>query len=248
LSAQWILRATILLSVFAVSNSTNAADWAYSGEHGPSNWGKLQRDYATCDTGKQQSPINVVETKKQKLPPIEFQYRATPLRIVNDGHTVRVRFSNGSKMLIGKDRFTLQQMHFHIPGGDQIQGEEFAMAMHFLHKSSTGGLAAVVVLFREGAEHTALAKLLANMPTHKSSEQLLAKITTDATQFLPVEHSYYSYAGSLTAPPCTEGVTWLVLKQPLTLSAEQLGRLRTFFPLNARPVQPRHARVVKESL
>jgi carbonic anhydrase len=226
----------------APAQTASAPHWEYSGELGPEHWGQLRRDYATCDLGRRQSPIDIVETHKQKLPEIQFQYRSAPLRLVNDGHTVRVRMANGSRIVLGKENYSLQQVHFHVPGGDRIQGREYDMAAHFVHKSSTGRLAVVVVLFRQGGENAALAALWPKIPARAEGERL------DATQLLPAARDYYAYEGSLTAPPCTEGVTWLVLKQPLELSADQLARYRKIFPNNARPVQPLHGRVVKESL
>ena len=238
----------MLMLIAAPVVSAGTPHWEYSGEQGPANWGKLRRDYAMCDLGRRQSPIDIVETHKQKLPEIEFQYRSAPLRLVNDGHTVRVRMANGSRIVLGKDSYTLHQFHFHVPGGDRIQGREYDMAAHFVHKSSTGRLAVVVVLFRQGGENPALAALWPKIPARADGERLFPEFTLDATQLLPAARGYYAYEGSLTAPPCTEGVTWLVLKQPQELSAEQLARYSKLFPNNARPVQPLHGRVVKESL
>jgi carbonic anhydrase len=227
--------------------AADAAPWEYSGERGPAHWGQLRPDYAACDRGRRQSPIDIVETHRQTLPELQFRYRSAPLRIVNDGHTVRVRFSNGSRIVLGQDSYLLQQFHFHVPGGDRIRGEEFGMAAHFVHKSGAGRLAVVVVLFRQGGENAALAALWPKLPARADGERLLPEVAFDAAQLLPAARGYYAYEGSLTAPPCTEGVTWLVLKQPLELSAGQLARFRKMFPDNARPVQPLHGRVVKES-
>jgi len=238
-----------MLMLVAVSVVTAATPhWEYSGERGPAHWGNLRPDYATCDLGRRQAPIDIVATHKRQLPEIQFQYRSAPLRLVNDGHTVRVRIHNGSRIVLGKDSYSLQQFHFHVPGGDRIQGREYDMAAHFVHKSSTGRLAVVVLLFRQGAENAALAALWPKIPARADGERLFPEFTLDATQLLPAARGYYAYEGSLTAPPCTEGVTWMVLKQPVELSAGQLARYRKLFPNNARPVQPLHGRVVKESL
>lgn len=234
--------------IVAPALAAGAARWEYSGERGPSHWGRLSRDYAACDLGRRQSPIDIVETRKQKLPEIRFQYRTAPLRLANDGHTVRVRFSNGSRIVLGKESYSLQQFHFHTPGGDRIQGREYDMAAHFVHKSGAGRLLVVVVLFRQGGENAALAALWPKIPARADGERLFPEFAVDATQLLPGARGYYAYEGSLTAPPCTEGVTWLVLKQPLELSAGQLARYSKLFPHNTRPVQPLHGRVVKESL
>lgn len=200
-----------------------------------------------CQLGRRQSPIDIVAPVKQKLPALEFSYRAAPLRIANDGHTARVRFANGSRFLIGKETFTLQQFHFHTPGGDRIGGEEFPMAAHLLHKSKSGQLLALVVLFRLGSENPALAALWPKLPARVDGDHLIADATVDASQLLPASRAYYRYQGSLTASPCTEGVNWLVMKQPLELSRQQLIDWRARFADNIRTPQPLHGRVVQES-
>ena len=202
----------------------------------------------TCDTGLRQSPIDITATARQKLPALTFDYRAAPLKIADDGHTVRVRFGNGSQLHIGNQRYTLQQFHFHTPGGDRIAGEEFPMAAHLLHKSQSGQLLALVVLFRVGAENPLLNSLLPMIPAKADGDHTPAGFTADANGLLPANRGYYRYAGSLTASPCTEGVDWIVLKQPLELSAAQLARYRKRCADNARAVQPVHQRKVLESL
>lgn len=239
------------LALAAVPVLPHAADpphWEYSGERGPSQWGQMRRDYATCDLGRRQSPIDIVQTDKQKLPEIQFQYRPAPLRIANDGHTLRVRFANESRIVIGHESYALQQFHFHVPSGDRVQGREYDMAAHLVHKSKAGRLAVVVVLFRQGEENATLASLWSRMPERAGGDRRFPDVTIDATRLLPATRGYYAYDGSLTAPPCTEGVYWMVLKQPLELSAGQLARFSSIFPNNARPVQALNGRVVKESL
>lgn len=199
-----------------------------------------------CDSGRRQSPIDIVAAQRQALPALQFNYRVAPARVANDGHTVRVRFANGSHLLAGHERYTLQQFHFHLPGGDRIAGEDFPMGMHFTHKAPSGQLMALVVLFRLGTEHPALAALLPHLPQHGQPERTLPGVQVDAAQWLPTQGGYYAYDGSLTGPPCTEGVRWLVMKQAMTISPAQLARLQALFPPNARPVQPLHGRLVLE--
>ncbi len=205
-----------------------------------------QADAPLCKLGRRQSPIDIVAPVKQRLAPLDFQYRAVPLKIANDGHTARVRFSRGSVLKIGHESYTLQQFHFHTPAGDRIAGEEFAMAAHLLHKSASGQLLAVVLLFRLGRENPALAALWPLIPAQADGDHLVAGATVDAAQLLPAQRGYYRYPGSLTAAPCTEGVTWLVLKTPLELSAEQLQFWRARFADNMRSPQPLQGRVVQE--
>jgi carbonic anhydrase len=197
-----------------------------------------------CESGRQQSPVDVTASQRQALPALRFDYRPGPVRVLHDGHTVRLRVSAGSQLLIGARPYTLQQLHFHLPGGDRLRGEEFPMAMHLLHKSRSGQLLALVLWFRLGAENPILAGLLPELPAQGEAERRLA---LDPAALLPAERGYLAYTGSLTAPPCTEGVQWLLLRQPQTLSAAQLQRLASLIAPNARAVQPLHGRVVRES-
>ena len=200
-----------------------------------------------CENGLRQSPIDIVATSRQTLPPLEFNYQPAALKIADDGHTVRVRFAKGSTLRIGKERYTLQQFHFHTPGGDRIAGEEFPMAAHLLHKSQSGQLLALVVLFRSGAENPLLTTLLPLIPARANGDHRHPDISVDAMRLLPPIRSYYRYTGSLTASPCTEGVDWIVMKQPLEISPAQLARYRKRYADNGRAVQPLHQRVVLES-
>ncbi len=200
-----------------------------------------------CETGQRQSPIDITAAQRRALPPLVFDYHAAPLKIADDGHTVRVRFGKGSELRIGGQRYTLQQFHFHTPGGDKIAGEEFPMVAHLLHKSTSGQLLAVAVLFRTGAENPLLAKLLPQIPARADGDHLMPGVTIDAASLLPKALGYYRYPGSLTAPPCTEGFDWIVLKDSLELSTAQLQLYRKRFADNARAVQPLNGRVVLES-
>jgi carbonic anhydrase len=211
-------------------------------------YGSASADSPLCRLGRRQSPVDIVASVKQRLPALQFQYHAVPLKIANDTHTARVRFSAGSTLTMGKEVYTLQQFHFHTPGGDRIAGEEFPMAAHLLHKSRSGQLLAVVVLFRQGAQNPALAALWPRIPAQADGDHLVPNATADASLLLPIDRAYYRYEGSLTASPCTEGVTWLVLKQPLELSAEQLKFWRARFADNIRSPQPLQGRVVLEAM
>jgi carbonic anhydrase len=245
------LRPTLAAGLMGVTASGVAAAeprWTYRGELGAAHWADLKREWAVCRQGRRQSPIDIVASQPGPAAPLQFSYRPAPLRIVNDGHTVRVRFANGSKLQLGSGEvLTLQQFHFHTPGGDKLRGEEFPMGMHFLHKGSSGRLVSLVLLFRQGAENPALQALLPHMPAAGMAEQTLAQVQLNPAQWLPANKAYYRYEGSLTAPPCTEGVLWLVMKQPLEVSAAQLAALHRLFPDNARPTQALHGREVLES-
>lgn len=200
-----------------------------------------------CETGRRQAPIDIATTTKRPLPPLEFHYQAADLKIADDGHTVRVRFDKGQSLKIGKDTYTLQQFHFHTPGGDKIGGEEFPMAAHLLHKSAKGQLLALVVLFRLGAENALLNQVLPLIPAKPDGDHTPRGTKVDTNMLLPHQRSYYRYSGSVTAPPCTEGVDWIVMKQPLALSTSQLAAWRARYADNARAVQPLYQRMVMES-
>ena len=202
-----------------------------------------------CDNGRRQSPIDIPvgAAVRKDLPPLDFRYQAAPLKLADDGHTVRVRFGKGSELHVGEQRYALQQFHFHTPGGDRVAGEEFPMAAHLLHKGASGQLLAVVVLFRLGADNPLLDRLLPLIPARADGDHSPPGVTVDASALLPVARGYFRYSGSLTSAPCIEGVDWIVLKQPVTLSAAQLARYRQRFADNARAAQPLHGRVVLES-
>jgi carbonic anhydrase len=199
-----------------------------------------------CVSGRQQSPVDIQTTRSLSGQPLRFDYRPSVTRVVNDGHTVRLRTGPGSVLWLGKERLALQQLHFHLPGGERLQGEDFPMAMHLLHRAPSGQLVPLVLLFRRGAQHPALTALLPRLPGVGRPEHALNGPVPDLAALLPPGGAYFAYTGSLTAPPCTEGVRWIVLQQVQTVSGEQLEQLHALFADNARPVQPLNGRVVFE--
>lgn len=200
-----------------------------------------------CRDGHRQSPIDIVPTGRAALPPLRVDWRPSPLRIVHDGHTVRVRSAPGSRMFVGEVPHALQQFHFHLPGGDRLRGESFPLGLHFPHKSPSGQLVTLVRLMREGAPHPALERLLPLLPHAGEPERSDPAVQVQPADWLPTDTGYYRYEGSLTSAPCTEGVVWLVLKSVGTVSSAQLAALRAVIAPNARAVQPSHGRPVLES-
>lgn len=200
-----------------------------------------------CNSGKKQSPINISATTVKDLPPLQFDYRSAPLKVANDGHTLRIRRDGSGELHIGTQRYRLQQFHFHTPGGDQIAGEQFPMVVHLLHKSAAGQLLAISVLVRQGAENATMETLLPRIPSKVDGDHLHGGVMVDARSMLPKERGYYRYSGSLTATPCTEGVDWIVMKTPIEISANQLALYKKTFADNARAPQPLNQRVVLES-
>ncbi len=202
-----------------------------------------------CDRGLRQSPINITRAavSGHTLPALQADYPVVALKLANDGHTLRVRFDKGGQLVLGKEHFKLQQFHFHTPGGDQLEGEAFPFAAHILHKSASGQLLAIVVPFRLGAASPLLTKLLPLIPAKVDGDHIQAQVSVSARELLPSTRGYYRYTGSLTAAPCTEGVQWLVMKQPLTLSEAQLRQWQQHFKDNMRGINPLHERAVFES-
>ncbi len=221
--------------------------WGYEGAGGPEHWGDLKPEFATCKDGKSQSPIDIETSKvvKAELPAIEFHYQEAPLSVVNNGHTIKVNYPAGSSIKVGEVTYELLQFHFHTPSEHTIDGKPFAMVAHLVHKSADGGLGVVGVLMKEGASNPAIETIWKVMPKQAGEKVESSEITINASAILPENHSYYNYSGSLTTPPCTEGVNWMVLQTPIEVSKEQVAALAALFKNNARPVQPLNGREVK---
>jgi carbonic anhydrase len=239
--------AVLLVSLLVARARAEEAHWGYGKEHGPSQWSELKPEFETCSAGKRQSPIDITAAEKANLPAIDFKYQASPLRIVNNGHTIQVNFPAGSTITIADHSYGLLQFHFHTPSEEAIRGKHHALVAHFVHKDADGKLAVVAVLFDAGKSNPVLAPVLANMPREEGPERTLEGTSLDPAKLLPAKRGYYEFEGSLTTPPCSEGVRWLVLKQPVTLSQQQLDAFRKLYPGNARPTQPLNGRTVRES-
>ncbi|HYE25169.1 MAG TPA: carbonic anhydrase family protein [Clostridia bacterium] len=222
----------------------HAPHWSYDGEAGPEHWGDLTPEYSTCKTGLSQSPINITNAVSASLPPIDFHYSPSPLKITDNGHTVQVTYAPGSYLVAGGKRYDLVQFHFHHPSEEQINGSRADLVIHLVHKSAEGKLAVVAVLFDEGTANPAMEAVVNKLPAVKEHE-LLTDATVNAEDILPSKRSYYAFSGSLTTPPCTEGVQWFVMQTRSMLSKSALERLAKLYPDNTRPVQPLNGRVVE---
>ena len=245
--------ALVLAVVFGLASLTSWAQhqphWGYTGQEGPDKWGEITSEYATCKTGKLQSPIDITDTVavKTALSPIAFDYKPSPLKIIDNGHTIQVNYAPGSTIGIGGSQYELAQFHFHKPSEEKINGKAYAMVAHLVHKDKAGKLAVVAVLFDSGNEHPTVKMLWSNLPREKEKEMAPARITIDATSFLPSDRTYYTFSGSLTTPPCSEGVTWLVLKNPVQVAKAQVDAFGALYAMNARPVQPLNGRPIQVS-
>lgn len=226
--------------------AAGTAHWGYSGHEGPEHWGELAAEFATCASGRNQSPIDVVGMVDGDLPAIEISYRAGGSEIVDNGHTIQVNYAPGSRISVDGHRFELKQFHFHSPSENTIEGRAYPMEGHFVHADADGNLAVIAVMFEEGAANAELEKAWGEMPAHAGERHALSA-QVNAGTLLPSGRGYYRYNGSLTTPPCSEGVTWLVMKEAVTASKAQIAKFtQTLHHANNRPVQPLNARVVAQ--
>lgn len=234
------LFAGLLLQVLA-----DAADWGYEGEAGPENWGELSPDYALCADGSAQSPIDIRDASELTLVDIEFHYDEAEAGgdssdvISNNGHTIQVDAAPGRSIVYNGIRYDLLQFHFHAPSEHRIQGAAALMEAHFVHRdANSGNLAVVGILLEEGeGDNEAYAAVLERMPA-EVDEPAALPAPLAMQSLLPDRRGYYSYQGSLTTPPCSEIVRWLLLDTPVELSARQIAAYTALYSNNARPVQP----------
>lgn len=222
------------------------AHWDYDGAAGPAHWGDLEASYSTCASGKNQSPVNLTNFTKADLKPIKFDYKAGGDEILNNGHTIQVNYAEGSSITVNGQTFALKQFHTHAPSENTINGKLYAMEAHFVHADANGNLAVVAVMFDEGNENAELEKAWKAMPK-VAGEKVALGHNVLGTSIMPKDKAYYRFSGSLTTPPCSEGVTWLVLKKPVTASKVQINNfMGVMHHHNNRPVQPTHARLILE--
>jgi len=239
-----ILAASLLSASALVLDAQEPHSWGYSGEHGPDHWSEVS---ATCGLGKTQSPIDIVDPKKEKLPTIDFAYHATPLNVVNNGHTIQVNYAPGSSIVRDGKTYELTQFHFHHVSENAIHGKHAPMELHLVHQAQDGSLAVVAVMLNEGKANKVINTVWSNIGPEEGKENTPASVKVDAAGLLPGKRGYYTFTGSLTTPPCSENVLWLVLEKPMTLSKEQIAKFAAIYPDNARPVQPLNGRIVLES-
>ena len=221
--------------------------WDYGEAHGPGHWGELKPEYAPCKDGHHQSPIDIRNPQKADLPPIKFDYQASPLDIIDNGHTIMINYAPGSSISIGGKQYVLKQFHFHRPSEEKIDGKNYAMTLHLVHQDAEGKLAVVAVLLESGKNNDLIEDLWSHLPAEEGKEQVFKDIRIDVSRLLPGNRGYYTFSGSLTTPPCTEDVTWYVLKEPVPVSDAEIARFSKLYRNDARPTQPLYDRVVMES-
>jgi len=220
---------------FGAMAGGKGADWGYSGESGPAQWG------GTCALGRQQSPVDIRDTVDASLDGIGVVYKDMALTVVNNGRTIQANCAPGSAIQVGGAKYDLLQFHFHHPSEHTVNGRPLQMEAHFVHKGAEGSLAVLGVFIVPGRENALLAPLWAAMPEAAGAQADLERANNPAG-LLPARRSYYQYAGSLTTPPCSETVRWMVFQQPVQASKAQIAKFAALFPNNRRPTQLLHRR------
>ena len=251
-----IYRFTVLASILCllvglltstVAFSSGGAKWNYDveSEHGPEYWGDISGAYKACKEGLSQSPIDLTDAIDVELAKIDFNYKATRLNIINTGHSIEVKYDKGSYINVDREKYKLLQFHFHTPSEHTIDGVPSVMEMHLVHKSNRGKLAVIGVLFNAGVENVGLDEVWANLPEKAKQKRSVGK-KINVIDLMPNSKSYYAYFGSLTTPPCSEGVKWYVLRTPLEISEEQVSKIESIIGQNSRLVQPLNDRELRK--
>jgi len=244
----FITTATLFGPVSIVAQETqHHAHWAYDGKDGPEKWATLDPAYSECKVGHHQSPIDIRHAQKADLPPIQFDYAPSLLTIVDNGHTVMVNYEPGSFITVGDHRYQLTQFHFHHPSEEHINGKVFDMEVHLVHEDASGNTAVVAVLMKAGKVNPALEAMWDHLPKEKDKVATIEGVLVNAADLLPVNRGYYTYLGSLTTPPCTEPVTWFVLKTPEEISSGEVEVFARLYPHDTRPTQKLEGRAIRES-
>lgn len=232
------------------SENKHKIHFGYDGKVGPEHWGDLSQEFTLCKIGKAQAPINI-ETKTAKKAPTEnigISYSSVPLKVINNGHTIQVNYDKGSSVRVNNKEYKLLQFHFHAPSEHKIGGKAADMEVHLVHKSDDGKLLVIGRLMKNGRKNDFIQNIWDHLPATEGTEKVTELVKINAQSLLPAKKSYINYQGSLTTPPCSEGVNWFVMKEPIELSKEQIVKFTSIFKVNARPVQPLNGRVIKESM
>lgn len=226
------------------AQAANDKSYDYGAEKGAEKWGQLHSDFAICESGNMQSPIDLAGANAVGNVAVSVDYKSGPLAVTNKGLTVQADFASGSTMTSGGTPFNLIQIHFHTPSEHAISGKRFPLTGHFVHATADGKLGVLGVMFEEGAANSELAKILAAAPSSKSDVKAGSGQMIDPAAMLPDDLAVYRYMGSLTTPPCSEGVNWHVLRDSVTASKEQIASFATLMGDSARPVRALNNRLV----
>jgi carbonic anhydrase len=229
-------------------NREEVADWSYGGESGPEHWGNLNPSYSACLDGSEQSPINIEFSQaapSEKVENLQIQYEAAPFSLVHNGHTIQVNApEQQNSIIVDGEEFTLAQFHFHTPSEHQFNGQHFDMELHLVHQDTIGRLAVLGVMIQEGEANQSLASVWNALPKEETEEEVKLAEPINLQQILPENQSSFQYSGSLTTPPCSEEVKWIVFEEPIQMSKEQIKSFQEIFEENHRPVQPLNEREI----
>jgi carbonic anhydrase len=254
------IRASLLLSALAMAALTAAfvdppeeshaspapaqpVRWSYEGEGGPQHWASLSADNQPCSAGAQQSPIDLAGALPASIAgPVVQWTPASGAMVANTGHTIQVDMPGGGRVAVDGNDYVLQNFDFHHPSEHTIDGKRFPLEAQFVHASADGDFTIVSVLFLEGAHNPNLDAIWATAPGRQAKAAVAFQV--DANAFMPAQAAAFRYEGSLTTPPCSESVHWMVMATPVTASASQIAAFGALFPNNARPVQPLNRRYV----
>lgn len=239
-----ILTTSLLLATSLFASGHAAAHWSYGGAEGPEYWGDLAAKYMMCKEGKNQSPLDITDLTEADMEPLKLEYKALSKDFTNNGHTVQVNFNAGSNFTIDGETFELKQFHFHTPSENHIDGKSYPMEAHLVHASKDGALAVIAVMFTEGKSNPFMKTLVDNIPQKAKAHNDMKEAKLNANDMLPENRDYYRFSGSLTTPPCSEGVRWIVLKTPVEASKEELKAFSDVMGDNNRPIQPVNAREI----
>jgi carbonic anhydrase len=225
---------------------TPSGPWSHAGTTGPQAWGRLKPEYSLCAKGQRQSPIDIRDGIALDLEPLQIDYKPSGFGVIDTGHTVQVNLAPGNAIEVNGRRYALQQFHFHRPSEARINGRQFEMDVQLVHRDAEGRTAVLAVLLERGSAQPLLQTVWNHLPLEKQEENA-ARTLIDPAQLLPSDGRYYTFMGSLTTPPCSEGVLWLVMQQPLQVSAQQIDIFARLYPMNARPIQRAAGRMIKQS-
>jgi carbonic anhydrase len=232
-------------------NSTPTAHWSYKGDTGPEHWGELDPAYSACANGNEQSPINIEfsQVKKAKnLEGVQIQYEPTPFLLENNGYTIQANaMTESNSILVEGNEYKLTQLHFHTPSEHQFNGQNADMELHLVHKNPNGKIAVLGVMIQKGEENEQLSSIWNVLPKEETDKPITLKEPINLQALLPQDQTSFHYNGSLTTPPCTEGVKWVVFKQPIEMSNQQIQVFQEIFPDNHRPVQPLKGREIMKN-
>lgn len=224
------------------ARAEGTAEWGYEGEHGPGHWAELSQTFGLCATGTAQSPIDIPSSAQAQPAKIAFDYRPSALTLLNNGHAIQANYDPGSTIALDGKTYALLQVHFHARSEHTRAGEAYPLEMHLVHRADDGALAVVGAWVKEGQENAAFAPLWKNLPASESAPKTMSGVTIDADDLLPADRAAYAYKGSLTTPPCSEGVHWVMLATPVEMSAGQIAAYHAIYDDTFRPVQALNGR------